>query len=361
MLFATFSFHVKSWSTFALAVFLEFWNVAMPLRLSPYARKRIIRLWQQGKTVVSIVKELRKDGISTTRRTVTRRICQWTKGGGLQDQVRPGRPSVITDKISEYLDKMLEDDEELSTSKFNRLIVKKFRLQISAPMIRRFLRLKLNWVTVKAVQWYRMRIRSNMWSLPNVVLLQRTPSKTLSGLMRAQYSLWDMQDQLGSKLERSPTLSQWQSTQLRSMCGQEFQCMGQQDMYLWLNNGCTILCEHTWERFDTLHPREVPTRTPVHARQWPKHTSQLAKAYMEKLSVNWWKTSASSADINPIERVWVELKRYIAWRVKPLSKCDLVSDIVVFWSRQMTQDKCIKYIRHVNKGGSERRYHRRID
>ena len=70
---------------------------------------------------------------------------------------------------------------------------------------------------------------------------------------------------------------------------------------------------------------------------------------MEKLSMNWWKTSASSADINQIERVWAELNRYIARRVKPLRKSDLVSGIVVFWSRRMTQNKCIKYIRHVNK------------
>ena len=81
----------------------------------------------------------------------------------------------------------------------------------------------------------------------------------------------------------------------------------------------------------------------------PKHTSRLAKVYMEEQSVNWWKTPASSADINPIERVWAELKRYIARRVKPLSESDLVSGIVVFWSRRMTQDKCIKYIRRVTK------------
>ena len=35
-----------------------------------------------------------------------------------------------------------------------------------------------------------------------------------------------------------PTTSQWQSTQLRPMCGQEFQGMGQQRyMYFWWNNG----------------------------------------------------------------------------------------------------------------------------
>ena len=53
-------------------------------------------------------------------------------------------------EIVEYLDKMLEDQDKLSTSEFHRLIVKKFRVQISAPTIRSFLRLKLNWVTVRA-------------------------------------------------------------------------------------------------------------------------------------------------------------------------------------------------------------------
>ena len=40
----------------------------------------------------------------------------------------------------------------------------------------------------------------------------------------------------------------------------------------------------------------------------PKHTSRLAKAYLEEQGINWWHTPASSADINPIERVWAEQK-----------------------------------------------------
>ena len=81
------------------------------------------------------MKELRKEGISTTHRTVTRWIFQWTKGGGLQDQCRPGRPSVITEEITEYLDKLLEDDDDLSASEFHRLIAKKFSLQIPAMIM----------------------------------------------------------------------------------------------------------------------------------------------------------------------------------------------------------------------------------
>ena len=65
--------------------------------------------------------------------------------------------------------------------------------------------------------------------------------------------------------------------------------------------------------------------------------------------MNWWKMPVSSADLNPTERVWTKLKRYIARRVKPLSKSDLISGIVLFWSRRMNQDKCIKHIGHVHK------------
>ena len=72
-----------------------------------------------------------------------------------------------------------------------------------------------------------------------------------------------------------------------------------------------------------------------------------AKAYMEEQSVNWWKMPVSSADLNPTERVWTKLKRYIARRVKPLSKSDLISGIVLFWSRRMNQDKCIGHVHKV--------------
>ena len=46
---------------------------------------------------------------------------------------------------------MLEDDDELSASEFLSLIAKKFRVQISALTIWQFLRLKLNWVTVRSI------------------------------------------------------------------------------------------------------------------------------------------------------------------------------------------------------------------
>ena len=62
----------------------------------------------------------------------------------------------------------------------------------------------------------------------------------------------------------------------------------------------------------------------------PKHTSKKAKKLYEQQGINWWPTPASSTDVNPIERVWRELKYYIDRHVKPLSKKELVKGICLF-------------------------------
>ena len=78
----------------------------------------------------------------------------------------------------------------------------------------------------------------------------------------------------------------------------------------------------------------------------PKHTSRVAKDFYEKKCINWWPTPASSVDFNPIERVWRELKHYIARAVKPLNKKELVEGICSFWRERMPTEKCCVYIGH---------------
>ena len=80
----------------------------------------------------------------------------------------------------------------------------------------------------------------------------------------------------------------------------------------------------------------------------PKHTSRLAKAFCEEEGINWWPTSASSADFNPLERVWRELKYFFARDVKPMAKKKLVDGITTFWSQRMTVEKCRRYIQHTH-------------
>ena len=51
------------------------------------------------------MRELAKEDIVTTRRTVTRRIFRWTKDAGLEDQSRSRPPSMVTKKMAEFMDK----------------------------------------------------------------------------------------------------------------------------------------------------------------------------------------------------------------------------------------------------------------
>ena len=43
----------------------------------------------------------------------------------------------------------------------------------------------------------------------------------------------------------------------------------------------------------------------------PKHTSRIAQQFYMDSYINWWKTSAESPDMNPIENLWHELKEHI--------------------------------------------------
>ena len=80
----------------------------------------------------------------------------------------------------------------------------------------------------------------------------------------------------------------------------------------------------------------------------PKHTSRLARTFMDTEGVNWWKTPPESPDCNPIENLWHELKEYLRREIKPETKRELVSGIEEFWAR-VDVAKCRKYIRHLRK------------
>ena len=67
----------------------------------------------------------------------------------MADNSRSGRPSVITKTITLYMDRMLQEVEELSATKLHCLITRKFDKTISVQTLHRFLHQKLHWVVVR--------------------------------------------------------------------------------------------------------------------------------------------------------------------------------------------------------------------
>ena len=80
----------------------------------------------------------------------------------------------------------------------------------------------------------------------------------------------------------------------------------------------------------------------------PKHTSRVAKQFLDERHINWWKTPAESPDLNPIENLWHELKEYVRREVKPTVKEELIEGIKEFW-QTVDIPKCQKYIGHLRK------------
>ena len=90
---------------------------------------------------------------------VTWRIFHWTEEGGLHSRRKPGQSSVIRVRLWSTQTRCWNSSSRGQTSAGRRrsqclrifqLIVKRFRMLITASIIQRYLRMMLHWVTVRA-------------------------------------------------------------------------------------------------------------------------------------------------------------------------------------------------------------------
>ena len=99
---------------------------------------------------------------------------------------------------------------------------------------------------------------------------------------------------------------------------------------------------------NALHPfieRSYPDTHKFMQDNDPKHTSNSTKQYMQDKGINWWPTPAESPDLNPIEKVWNELKNHTA---NARTKEELITKIRAFWGG-LTPERCTRYINHLHK------------
>lgn len=321
----------------------------MDRRTSSYLRERIVRLWEQGMSVSQILRKLHSEGRNTTRLTVRRWIFRWRTAQGLRDQHRSGVPSLVTSEIADFIVHHLESDDEISSAELHRHIFKKFNKDISTSTIRRYIRRNLKWAVV------RTRI-GPMISATNKTKRMDFAQMCIDAKDEFCDVIWT--DESSVQLKRH-------CTTMRVKVGKEKVIKPAPKhpikVHVWAGismKGATHICIFDQIMDGPLYVKILDNFLLPFIQTFPdgnyrfmqdndpKHTSRVAKEFYLEKGIKWWKTPASSADFNPIERVWRELKYFICRHVKPLTKKDLVDGIRVFWSTRMTPEKCEKYIRH---------------
>ncbi|KAJ8017945.1 Transposable element Tc3 transposase [Holothuria leucospilota] len=74
----------------------------------------------------------------------------------------------------------------------------------------------------------------------------------------------------------------------------------------------------------------------------PKHTSAFARDFFKTANIVWWKTPPESPDLNPIEKIWHELKHFLRSHHKPTTKDQLVDGILTFWKHDTPRRTLVK-------------------
>ena len=85
----------------------------------------------------------------------------------------------------------------------------------------------------------------------------------------------------------------------------------------------------------------------LHQDNDPKHSSKLCVNALEDAKIIWAKSPPQSPDLNPIEMLWADTKRFIrkqcCWNIT-----DVQNAIAVF-HRALTPEKCKNYIDRMKK------------
>ena len=317
-------------------------------RLPSYFRHRIIALWEEGQNISQITRTLAEEGWPTSRRTVRRWVFRFSTNRGLGDLHRSGRPSVVTWEMALFIESQLEHDDEMTSVEIQRLLERKFSISIISSTVRRYIRLKLQWQVVRTRYGPMISEKNKMKRIEFAQMLM------------------DNQDDFANVIwtdESSVQLCRHSQTMRVKVGKQRILKPAPKHaikVHVWAGisqKGATKICIFDQIMDGVLYIQIledfflpfIATKFPDQDYRFmqdndPKHTSRVAKEFYEKHQLNWWPTPASSADFNPIERVWHELKHYMARHVKPLTKKELVEGICTFWSTRMTPDKCRRYI-----------------
>ena len=321
-------------------------------RMSLATRSRVVALSESGYTLSKIQRRLASEDITVSKKSLSLLLRKYRTTGSVADHQTVKPPRKLTDEHYHFIDDCMADDDELTATKLQAMLKERYpSLEVSVSTIKRA-RMELGWTVKKTrygalvseanqekrVEWCKERQETGDMDFDDVLF---TDECTVQLEFHRRITFYKKGQPIKYKMKpkHPPKVNVWAGISSRGA------------IKVVVFTGTLTATRY----IDILDAALVPFLDTVypdgHRFQQdndPKHTSRYAKDYIEEKGINWFKTPASSPDLNPIELIWHALKDYLRNDYKPKNLSELKSGIKEFWAT-LTPSICKKYVSHLKK------------
>ena len=321
-------------------------------RLSLETRSKVIIMRRNGYLVSEIHSRLAEEGVSVSKVSLFALLKKFNSTGLVVDLKRKPRSSLLGHDHYRFIDETMTMNNELTSGQLFSLFTAKYpEIQVSTSTIKRARR-HLGWISKKTrycalireankekrLLWCQQRVEQNDLDLKDVIFSDES-SVQLESHRKTCYHKIGQPSRLCGKPKHPLKVHVWGGISARGAT--------QVVIFSGIMNATryTDILDGALVPFIEGH---YPTSHRFQQDNDPKHTSRWAQNYFQEKNINWWKTPASSPDLNPIENVWGSRKNYLRTNIKPKNLQELKDGIKEFWLT-LTPSVCQKYIGHLKK------------
>ena len=317
---------------------------------SLYLRERIVHLSRKlsGSRLVEAMKE---EGFHVTRSGVYYLLKKWNRSRTIFDYPRSGRPLCLSELAHSKVNRWLTENNELTINKVQ-LKLREEGIFVSRSSVGRALK-RMGWSAsatrycqlireqnkLKRVEFCQKILREGD-TFENVVFTDETMIQ-LKPCHRKSYHKRGEQRRYRAKPKHPVKVFVWGGISKRGATNVVI-FTGIMDAERYTAILSAGLLPFVQRKFSGMVYRFQQDND-------PKHTSRRAREFFDQEGINWWRTPPESPDLNPIERVWSHLKKYLTYTIEPKNKQELVDGIKKFWREKLTVNQCKRYIDHIQK------------
>ncbi len=319
-------------------------------RMSNETRQRVVMMWRKGRSLRGIQKRLEQEEIKVSIVS----LCKLTQKFRLYNSVlnRPTYkpPRILGEEHLRFIDDTMAQDQEMTGTHLTKVLQQKFpTLTVSISTVKRARR-ELGWFSkktrycalisdknkLKRVEWCKERLTLNDTQFEDVIWTDECTVQ-LEPHRKRYFRKEGQPVRLTGQPKHPPKVNIWGGISKKGAT-----CIV-------IFTGILIATRYT----DILDAALVPLLNAQfsdgHRFQQdndPKHTSRWSQEYFRENEINWFRTPASSPDLNPIENVWGTMKEYLRTKIRPRDLASLKYGIRRFW-KKLTPATCSKYIDHI--------------